>query len=63
MPRGHGNGAILMKEGRPLPFESGQIKLKNLLKLICEKEMLAILHAVKKWHPCLIGKHFKLKKS
>ena len=23
--------------------------------------MLAILHAVKKWHPYLIGRHFKVK--
>jgi hypothetical protein len=45
---GHGIGAILMQEGRPLSFESNQLKGKNLLKPIYEKEMLAILHAVKK---------------
>jgi hypothetical protein len=58
---GHGIGAILMQEGRPLAFERNQLKGKNLLKPIYEKEMLAILHAIKKWHPYLIGRHFKVK--
>jgi hypothetical protein len=58
---GHGIGAVLMQEGRPLSFESNQLKGKNLLKPIYEKEMLAILHAVKKWCPYLIGRHFKVK--
>jgi hypothetical protein len=34
---GHGIGAVLMQEGRPLAFESNQIKEKNLLKPIYEK--------------------------
>jgi hypothetical protein len=37
-----------MQEGRPLTFESNQLKGKKLLKTIYEKEKLAILHAVKK---------------
>jgi hypothetical protein len=45
---GHGIGAILMKEGRPLAFESSHIKGKNLLKPIYENEILSILHFVKK---------------
>jgi hypothetical protein len=50
-----------MQEGSPLSFESIQLKGKNLLKLVCEKEMLDILHAIKKWHPYIIGIHFKVK--
>jgi hypothetical protein len=50
-----------MQEGRPLSFERNHIKGNNLLKPIYEKEMLAILHAVKKWCPYLIGRHFKVK--
>jgi hypothetical protein len=34
---GHGIGVVLMQEGRPLTFESSQIKGKNLVKPIYEK--------------------------
>jgi hypothetical protein len=34
---GHGIGAILMQEGRPLAFERNQLKGKNLVKPIYEK--------------------------
>ena len=52
---GNGIGAVLMQEGQPIAFESQQLKGKNKLKPIYEKEMLAILHAVKKWRPYLMG--------
>jgi hypothetical protein len=45
---GHGIGIVLMQEGTPLTFECSYIKGNNLLKPIYEKEMLAILHAIKK---------------
>ena len=54
---GNGIGVVLMKEGRPIAFESHPIKGKNLHKPIYEKEMLAILHALKKWNPYLMGTH------
>ena len=46
---GNGIGAVLMQEGRPIAFESHPIKGKYLQKAIYEKEMLEILHALKKW--------------
>jgi hypothetical protein len=52
-----------MQEGRPLDFESRPLKGKNLHKLIYEKEMMEILHALKQWSPYLIGRHFKVKKK
>ena len=58
---GNGIGAVLMQEGRPISFESCPIKGKYLQKAIYEKEMLAILHALKKWRPYLMGRHFKVK--
>ena len=35
--------------------------LLHLKQAIYEKEMLAILHALKKWRPYLVGRHFKVK--
>ena len=57
----NGIGAVLMQEGQPISFESHQLKGKNQLKPIYEKEMLLILHVVKKWRPYLMGQHFKVK--
>ena len=57
----HGIGEVSMRWGNPLGFESFQIKGKNLLKPIYEKEMLVILHAIAKYNPYLIGRYFKLK--
>ena len=58
---GNGIGVILMQEGRHIAFESHPINGKNLHKPIYEKEVLAILHALKNWHPYLMGRHFKVK--
>jgi hypothetical protein len=43
-----------MQEGGTLVFESSHVKGKNLLKPICENEMLAIIYEVKKQCPYLI---------
>ena len=43
----NGTGAILMQEGHPLSFTSHPIKGKNFKNPIYEKQMLAILHALK----------------
>ena len=58
---GNGIGVVLMQEGRPLDFESIPLKEKDLHKPIYEKEMMEILHALNKWCPYLIGRHFKVK--
>jgi hypothetical protein len=58
---GNGISVVLMEEGRPLAFESWPLKGKDLHKPIYEKEMMEILHALKKWRPYLIGRHFKVK--
>eukprot|EP00253_Pinus_taeda_P013160 PITA_13160 len=46
---GNGIGVVLMQYERPIAFESRPIKGKFLHNANYEKEMLAILHALKKW--------------
>ena len=58
---GYGISVVLMQEGRPISFESRQIKGKDLHTTIYEKEMLEILHDLNPWCPYLIGKYFKVK--
>jgi len=60
---GNGIRVVLMQEERPVAFESLPIKGKCLQKAIYEKEMLAMLHALKKWQPYLMGRHFKVKRN
>eukprot|EP00253_Pinus_taeda_P002025 PITA_02025 len=58
---GNGIDVVLMQYERPIAFESRPIKGNFLHKAIYEKEMLAILYALKKWRPYLMGRHFKIK--
>ena len=58
---GNGIGVVLMQDERPIAFESRPIKRNFLHKAIYEKEMLAILHALKKRRPYLMGRHFKVR--
>jgi hypothetical protein len=55
---GNGIDVVLMQEGRPLAFESRPLKGKDLHKPIYEKEMMAIIHALKQWRPYLIVTHY-----
>ena len=56
---GNGIGAVLMQDERPIAFESRPINGNFLSKAIYEKEMLAILNALKKWRPYRMGRLFK----
>ena len=44
-----GIGEVLMQEGRPLAFESRKLTKRDQTKSTYEKEMMAILHAIRKW--------------
>ncbi|XP_052291764.1 uncharacterized protein LOC127900631 [Citrus sinensis] len=57
---GRGIGAVLMQEGRPLAYISKALFGKNLAMSTYDKEMLAIVFAVQKWRPYLMGQHFKI---
>ena len=57
---GGGIGAVLSQGGWPIAYLSKSLSPKHLSMPIYEKEMMAVVYAVQKWHPYLIGRHFKI---
>uniref|UniRef100_A0A7N2KR02 Uncharacterized protein n=1 Tax=Quercus lobata TaxID=97700 RepID=A0A7N2KR02_QUELO len=58
---GFGIGAVLMQQGRPIAFYSQPLKGKSAHLSTYEKELLALVTAVRKWRPYLFGKPFVIK--
>jgi hypothetical protein len=58
---GEGLGVVLMQEGRPLAYMSQGLKGKSLYYSTYGKELLALVMAVRKWRPYLLGQRFKIK--
>ena len=58
---GSGLGAVLMQNHRPLAFHSQVLKGKALQLSTCERELLALVTAVHKWRPYILGKPFIIK--
>ncbi|KAL4301768.1 hypothetical protein GQ457_10G007190 [Hibiscus cannabinus] len=56
-----GVGAVLTQRGKPLAFFSKALGTKHQKLSVYEKEMLAVLMAVKKWSQYLMGRHFRIK--
>jgi len=55
---GSGIGAVLMQERCPIVYFSQALQGRNLQLSTYEKEMLALVIAVQKWRPYLLGSHF-----
>ena len=58
---GYGVRAVLMQDGRPLTFYSQALKGKTLFLSTYDKELMALILAVKKWRPYLFGNTFVIK--
>eukprot|EP01018_Ginkgo_biloba_P010330 Gb_18703 [translate_table: standard] len=58
---GTGIGAMLMKDGRQISFESCKLNEREKRMLTYNKEMLAIMHALQKWRQYLLGSKFEVK--
>ena len=53
-------GAVLTQNGHPVAFESAKLNPHQLNYSVHDKEMCAIMHALEKWRPFLLGQHFKV---
>ncbi|BBN67650.1 hypothetical protein Prudu_144S000300 [Prunus dulcis] len=51
-------GGVLMQEKRPIAFFSHALQGKTLFLSTYEKEMMALVFAVQKWRPYLLGRKF-----
>ena len=58
---GLGVGAVLMQNQRPIDYHSQALKGKSLALSTYEKELLALVVAMKKWRPYLLGRPFVIK--
>ena len=58
---GMGIGAVLMQKGHPIAFISKALSSKHQSLSVYDKEMFAILFAVKKWQHFLMGRHFTIR--
>jgi hypothetical protein len=58
---GDGIGAVLMQTGQPLAYLSQGLKGKSLNLSTYEKELLALVMAIRKWRHYLLGHSFKVR--
>lgn len=58
---GGGIGAVLMQSGQPLAYLSQGMKGKSLSLSTYEKELLALVTAIRKWRHYLLGHTFKVR--
>ncbi|KAM0035631.1 putative nucleotidyltransferase, Ribonuclease H [Helianthus debilis subsp. tardiflorus] len=56
-----GLGAVLMQGNHPIAFVSKALSARQCTLSVYEKELLAILLAVKQWHQYLILRHFTIR--
>ncbi|CAJ2644108.1 unnamed protein product [Trifolium pratense] len=57
---GKGIGAVLMQEGRPIAYMSQTLSNRAQQKSVYERELIAIMAAMQKWRPYLLGRHFQI---
>ena len=58
---GKGIGAVLMQDHHPIAYESRKLKPSELSYSTYDKELLAIVHALKMWKHYLMGSEVLIK--
>jgi hypothetical protein len=57
---GKGIGAVLMQDNRPIAYMSQTLSDRAQSKSVYERELMAIVIAIHKWRPYLLGRHFQV---
>ena len=58
---GYGIGAVLMQNHRPIAFYSHTLALRDRAKPVFERKLMAVVLAVQRWRPYLLGRRFIVK--
>jgi len=58
---GSGIGAVLMQDSHPITYLSKALSPKHQHLSTYEKKFVAVVMAVEKWRPYLLGRHFIIK--
>lgn len=57
---GKGLGAVLMQDHKPIAFYIKALSEQNLIKSTYEKELMALVLAIRHWRPYLIGRKLQI---
>ena len=58
---GYGLGAVLIQNQRPIAYYSHTLAVRDRVKPVYERELMAVVMTVQRWRPYLLGKRFKVK--
>ena len=56
-----GLGAVLIQNQRPIAYYSHTLAVRDRVKPVYERELMAVVMAVQRWRPYLLGKSFLVK--